>query len=180
MRLSEWRAKAPVKDAVSAKVNAIVESALVTLGAEADPECWIVWGDDPGLRYLLFVPTPGGLLQANVRVSVPGEGPRAAAKVIRWNRVQLGELAVEIQGGHRLVTFQAEAQILTGVDATADAISTFAQALFAAVDGRAGSFADPTRATPATVRGVAGAKRTTALTAGSARPAKRSTAAKGS
>ena len=109
MRLSEWRAKAPVKDAVSAKVVRIVESALTTLGAETDPECWVVWGDDPAIRYLLFVPTDGGLVQVNVRVSVPGEGPRAAAKVIRWNRVQVGELAVEIQGGHRLVTFQAEA-----------------------------------------------------------------------
>ena len=106
------------------------------LGAEADPECWVVWGDDPGVRYMILVPTPSGLVQVNVRVNVPGEGPRAGGKVIRWNRVQLGELAVEIQGGHRLVTFQVEAQVLNGADATADAIAAFAHALFAAVDGR--------------------------------------------
>ena len=151
MRLSEWRTQAPTKDSVSPKVIGIVESAITTLGAETDPECWIVWGDDPAVRYLLFVPIASGLIQVNVRVSVPGEGPRAAAKVIRWNRVQLGELAVEIQGGHRLVTFQAEAQVLSGTDARGDAIAVFARALFDAVDGRAGSFAVPAGpAAPAT------------------------------
>lgn len=136
MRLSDWRAHAPVKDSISPKVAGVVESAIVTLGAEPDPECWIVWGDDPAVRYLVFVPVAAGLIQLNVRVMVPGEGPRAAGKVIRWNRVQLGELAVEIQAGHRLVTFQAEAQVLSGVDAMGDAIALFAGALFAAMDGR--------------------------------------------
>jgi hypothetical protein len=136
MRLSEWRAHAPVPDAVSLKVVGVVESALRTIGADADPECWIVWGDDPAIRYVLFAPTPAGLVQVNVRVMVPGEGPRAAAKVIRWSRVQMGELAVEIHGGHRLVTFQVESQVLSGVDDLADAIALFAGALFAAVDGR--------------------------------------------
>jgi len=149
MRLSQWRTQAPTKDATSPRVTGIVESAIVTLGAEADPECWIVWGDDPTVRYLIFVPIASGLIQVNVRVNVPGEGPRAAAKVIRWNRVQLGELAVEIQAGHRLVTFQAEAQVLTGVDAMGDAIAAFARALFEAVDGRTGSFAVPASATQA-------------------------------
>ena len=106
MRLSGWRAHAPMQDSVSPKVIRIVESALATLGAEADPECWIVWGDDPATPLPDVRPVASGLIQVNVRVTVPGEGPRAAAKVIRWNRVQLGELAVEIQGGHRLVTFQ--------------------------------------------------------------------------
>jgi len=155
MRLSEWRTHAPTKDAVAPKVLGTVESAIVTLGAEADPECWIVWGDDPSTRYLMFVPIGSGLIQVNVRVAIPGEGPRAAAKVIRWNRVQLGELAVEIHGGHRLVTFQAEAQVMTGVDDMGDAIARFAQALFAAVDGRAGSYAIPT-GDGATTRSKAG------------------------
>ncbi len=136
MRLNEWRAKAPLKDSVGPKVMATVEAALGLLGAEADPECWIVWGDDPSVRYMMFVPTAPGLLQVNVRVSVPGEGPRASGKVIRWNRIQLGELAIEIQAGHRLVTFQVESQPLNGADAAADAIASFAHALFAAADGR--------------------------------------------
>ena len=73
----------------------------------------------------------------HVRVNVPGEGPRASGKVVRWSRVQAGELAVEIQGGHRLVTFQVDTQVLTGADDVADRIADFAQALFAAIDGRA-------------------------------------------
>ena len=136
MRLSEWQARAPIADSLSPKVLAVAESALVTLGTGRDPECWIVWGDDPAARYLVFAPSASGLVQVNVRVSVPGEGPRAGGKVIRWSRVQLGELGVEIQGGHRILSFQVEAQVLNGVDEDADRISDFAQTLFAAVDGR--------------------------------------------
>lgn len=136
MRFSGWRVKAPVKASVSPKVLAVLGDALDGLGAEADPECWVVWGDDPAIRYLLFVPTVSGLVQINVRVNAPGEGPRASGKIVRWNRVQFGELAVEIQGGHRLVTFQIETQAIHGADAAADAITDFAQALYAAVDGR--------------------------------------------
>src|SRR5262245_22407888 len=136
MRFSEWRAAAPSSEAAGAKVAEVVESALTTLGAERDPECWVAWGDDPGVRYLLLAPTPSGLAQLNVRVNVPGEGPRASGKVVRWSRVQLGELGVEIQGGHRLVAFQVDTQVLNGVDDSADRISAFAQSLFAAIDGR--------------------------------------------
>lgn len=171
MRLSEWCAKAPYKDSVSAKVLAVVESALVELGAGSDPECWVAWGDDPSIRYLVLAPTPSGLVQVNVRVAVPGEGPRAGGKVVRWNRAQLGELAVEIQGGHRLVTFQVETLVLNGVDDAADAIAAFAQTLFAAVDGRAGSAA-------AGKPPIATSARATSRTA--SKPATRLAASKGS
>jgi hypothetical protein len=136
MRLSEWRSRAPFRDSTSTKVIAALEAALEVLGAERDPECWVVWGDDPSARYLVFVPTASGLLQINVRVSVPGEGPRAGGKLLRWNRIQLGELAVEIQGGHRMLSFQVESQVLHGVDDEADAVAIFARMLFAGVDGR--------------------------------------------
>lgn len=136
MRFSEWRARAPMKDSVGPKVIPVAEAALVTLGAEPDPECWVAWGDDPAVRYLILAPTPSGLVQLNVRVNVPGEGPRAGGKIVRWARVQLGELGVEIQGGHRLVTFQVDTLVLNGVDEAADRVAAFAQALFAAIDGR--------------------------------------------
>ena len=148
MRLGEWRAKAPIKDSVAPKVMVVIEQALVALGADLDPECWIAWGDDPAVRYLMLVPTPSGLLQINVRVAVAGEGPRAAGKVVRWNRLQLGELAVEIQGGHHFVTFQVENLVLNGADAMAEGIAAFAQALFAAVDGRTPAAPTPTRSRP--------------------------------
>ena len=136
MRLSEWRKRAPYRDSTSPKVLTVVETALGALGAPGDPDCWVVWGDDPGARYIVLVPTASGLIQVNVRVNVPGEGPRAAGKLLRWTRVQLGELAVEIQGGHRLVTFQVESLVLNGVDDVADGISALALSLFEAVDGR--------------------------------------------
>ena len=155
MRLSEWRAVAPFKNSVSPKVVAVIESAFDVLGAERDPECWVVWADDPAVRYLILAPTPGGLVQVHVRVYVPGEGPRAGGKVVRWNRVQLGELAVEIQGGHRLVTFQVETQVLNGADGAADGIATFAQALMAAIDGRPAPASSVRRARPRSKAGQA-------------------------
>ncbi len=191
MRLSGWRAKAPFKDSVAPKVLAALDAALGVLGSESDPECWVVWGDDPRIRYQVFVPTPSGLVQVNVRVGVPGEGPRASGKVLRWNRVQLGELAVEIQAGHRLVTFQVETQPLNGADAAADAISAFAQALFAAADGRPAMVITKARKTRASKAGSAARSGTitrigsstrtppskTATTVKGAKPAKTGTAA---
>ncbi len=136
MRLSEWRTRAPHKDAMTPKVLGVVEDVLRALGADDDPRCWIVWGDDPGVRYVLLAPTDGGLVQVLVRVNVPGEGPRASAKVIRWNRVQLGELALEMVSGHRLLGFQVESHVLRGSDDEGDAMAAFALELFARVDGR--------------------------------------------
>jgi hypothetical protein len=136
MRLSEWRATSPVKEAGGTKVALVVDPVLRALGAEPDPECWVAWGDEPAVRYTIFVPTPAGLITAFVRVNVPGEGPRASAKLIRWSRVQLGELAIETQAEHRLLSFQVEQQVLKGADQKADRIARFALELLAAVDGR--------------------------------------------
>jgi len=137
MRLSEWQAHTTHRESMVDKVLAPARDALALLGSERDPECWIVWGDDPGVRWTMLVPAAAGLIQINVRVNVPGEGPRSAGKLIRWHRVQIGELSVEIQGGHRLMTFQVESQLLHGADAEADAAAAFVESLFAAMDGRA-------------------------------------------
>ena len=136
MRLSEWQAHTPHRESMADKVLRPARAALALLGADSDPECWIVWGDDPAARWSILIPSPAGLVQVNVRVNVPGEGPRATGKLIRWHRVQVGELSVEIQGGHRLLTFQVETYLLHGADAEADAVATFVETLFAAMDGR--------------------------------------------
>lgn len=136
MRLSEWQARGDHREAMAEKVLDPARAALELLGAERDPECWIVWGDDPSVRWMLLAPAAAGLVQVNVRVNVPGEGPRSAGKLIRWHRVQVGELSVEIQGGHRLLTFQVESALLHGADAEADAVAAFVDRLFAAMDGR--------------------------------------------
>jgi len=136
MRLSGWQGRGDHRDSMVEKVLDPARTALELLGAERDPECWIVWGDDPAVRWMLLAPATAGLVQVNVRVNVPGEGPRAAGKLIRWHRVQVGELSVEIQGGHRLLTFQVESALLHGADAEADAVAAFVDRLFAAMDGR--------------------------------------------
>jgi hypothetical protein len=69
-------------------------------------------------------------------VNVPGEGPRATTKLIRWNRVAIGELGLETSGGHRLLSFQIEQQVLRGVDDDADDVAAFALRVIAAIDGR--------------------------------------------
>lgn len=136
MRLSEWRKAAPSKVAITAKVTAVVDPVLASFGVGADPDGWVAWGEEPSQRYTILVPMVAGLLTCYVRVNVPGEGPRAAAKLLRWNRVQLGELAIETQGGHRLLSFQVEQLVLRGADNEADRIAAFALDLFGAVDGR--------------------------------------------
>lgn len=159
MRLSEWRASSPSKEAGGAKVAATVDPVLRSLGAEQDPECWVAWGEEPAVRYTIFVPTAAGLVTTYVRVNIPGEGPRATGKLIRWGRLQLGELFMETQSGHRILSFQVEQQVLQGSDDTADRIARFGLQLLAAVDGRTlppeapskrGATKKPTRAAAAT------------------------------
>lgn len=136
MRLSDWRGRSPHKDAMTPKVIAVIEPVLAALGAEPDPPCWVAWGDDPGTRYMVLVPTLVGLAEIHVRVNVPQEGPRVSGKLVRWNRVQVGELAIEMASGHRLLTFQVESQVMRGSDDDADTIAAFALELFSAIDGR--------------------------------------------
>lgn len=136
MRLSAWQTRSSHRESMATKVMATAIDALVLLGSDRDPECWVAWGDDPGARYTILALTPAGLAVVNVRVNVPGEGPRAAGKIVRWHRVSAGELSVEIHGGHRLMTFQLESQILHGSDEEADEVAQFVRAVFAAIDGR--------------------------------------------
>lgn len=134
MRLSEWSKRAPHKEATAPKVLATVTPILTALGAAKDPPSWVAWGDDPAARYVVLVPTPAGLIQVHVRVMVPQEGPRSSGKLVRWNRVQTGELSVEVVGGHRLVGFQIDNIILRGTDEEGDVVSAFAREVYAAMD----------------------------------------------
>jgi len=127
---------APHRDAVASKVSAVIDPVLRALASDPDPHCWVAWGEEPANRYTIFVPTDPGLIVSFVRVNVPGEGPRATTKLLRWNRVAVGELAVETQAGHRLLSFQLEQQVLRGADAEADRIAAFGLRVIAAIDGR--------------------------------------------
>ncbi len=136
MRLSEWRAEAPDDRSMAPKVLAAMAPVLAGLGAEPDPPCWVVWGDDPGVRYTVLAVAEAGLITCHVRVNVPQEGPRASGKLTRWSRVQVGELSVENQGGHTLTSFQVDTQLMRGVDAEGARVTSFAIDLFAGLDGR--------------------------------------------
>ena len=152
MRLSQWRASAPTKDAGSTKLAVLVDPVLAALGVEPDPHVWVVWGDDPGVRHTILVPTDAGLVTCFVRVLVQAEAPRATAKLVRWNRVELGELAMETSAGHRLLTFQIEGNVLQGADDVADQIAAFALEVFAAIDGRPRPEPPPVRGRGSTAR----------------------------
>jgi hypothetical protein len=136
MRLSGWRKTAPAKESMSNEVLAVLKPVLVDLGAEADPTCWVVWGEDPHLRYSVLVPTMAGLITASVRTSGPEGGPRTAAKLTRWTKLTVSELNLESSGGHRIVAVQVEAIVLKGVDDDADRICEFARGLIAEIDDR--------------------------------------------
>lgn len=174
MRLSEWRAKAPSRDAGGPKVAAVIDAVLDALGAERDPHCWVAWGEEAAIRYTIFVPTETGLISSFVRVNIPGEGPRATTKLIRWSRVSIGELAIETQAGHRLLSFQIENQVLRGADAEADRVAAFAMRVIAWIDGRPipanversgrGSRAARAAAKPVAKRPPAGPKKTAGAT----------------
>jgi hypothetical protein len=173
MRLSEWRGRTRYKDSTGPKVMAVVEPVLAAFGTEPDPQCWLAWGDDPASRYLLMVPTPPGLVIAVVRVNVPGEGPRVSAKLVRWSKVQVGELAVETSGDHHLLSVQVESQVMKGADAEADAIARFALVILAAIDGRSWPPFDPPagRRGARTIRGRASAASGRKPAAGAKKPA---------
>lgn len=137
MRLSGWRAVAPRQESMAPKVVAVVEPVLTALGAEPDPHAWVFWGDDPDIRYLVAVVTAPGLITCNVRVNVPGEGPRVSAKLVRWSRVQVGDLAIETApGGHMILGAQVEGNVFRATDDAVPDAAGFMLAVLAGMDGR--------------------------------------------
>ena len=66
----------------------------------------------------------------------PGRGNPRHGETRSLEPVQLGEVTVETQAGHRVATFQVDQFVLRAADAGADRIGEFALAVFAAVDGR--------------------------------------------
>lgn len=136
MRLSAWAAIAPDPGALSVEVRSVIGPVLAAIGGDADPHSLPLWGQDAGERYTLFSLSPTGLVVSAVRVDVPGEGPRVAARLVRWSRLQLGELAIETTRGHRVLTVTIESQVLRAADDEADRIAWFVRAIQASELGR--------------------------------------------
>ncbi len=137
MRLTEWVEDAPVAGVAGPRVLGVVQPVLAALGVGEDADVWVIWGEEPQVRWSILAPTLAGLAAVYVRVSVAQEGPRASGKLTRWPRVQVGDLAVEMQGAHRVVATTVEGQVLRGIDETADRIAAFIAQIYAAIDGRA-------------------------------------------
>lgn len=147
MRLSDWQASPRGQKVMTDKVASAYDPALAVIGAEPDPVAHIVWGEEPDRRYLILAATDAGLVIVNVRVNVPQEGPRASAKLVRWSRVQVGEVSVEAHHGRRHVTSQIESVVLQGTDEEADEIGAFVAHVLGRIDGRVVSLATgPSRA----------------------------------
>lgn len=136
MRLSDWQASPRGQKVMTDKVASAYGPALAVIGAEPDPVAHIVWGDDPDRRYVILAAADAGLVIVNVRVNVPQEGPRASAKLVRWSRVQVGEVSVEAHHGTRHVTSQIESVVLQGTDEEADEIGAFVAHVLGRIDGR--------------------------------------------
>lgn len=136
MRLSAWTAIAPHPAALSSEVRAVIGPVLDAIGGDADPHCLPLWGGNPDDRYTLFSLSPTGLVVSAVRVEVPGEGPRITARLVRWSRLQMGELSIETSRGHRVLTMTLENQVLRAADEEADRIAWFVRAAQATEMGR--------------------------------------------
>jgi hypothetical protein len=149
MRLSGWRSKAPGRGGLNQKALDTVGAILASLGAEMDPHCWVSWGDETGSRWTLMAPCPAGVATVNVRAGGTGEGSRASGRLIRWSKVQVGELAAESERGHRLVMFQLEGEPIRGTDDQADDVAAFAGLILAGLEGRPLPSLDPAPRRPA-------------------------------
>ena len=104
MRLSEWAERAPHEGSMTPKVMATRRARCSPpSGAETTRHAGSHGATTRGARYAMLIPTPAGLIQVHVRVNVPQEGPRSSGKLVRWNRVQTGELAIETR---RVTTHQ--------------------------------------------------------------------------
>ena len=136
MRLSDWRASPQGEKVMTDKVASAYGPAMAVLGTPDDPVAHVVWGDDPSQRYVILAVSDAGLVVVHVRVNVPQEGPRASARLVRWSRVQVGELSVEAHHGHRHVTSLIENLVLQGTDEDADEIGAFIAHVVAYIDGR--------------------------------------------
>ena len=136
MRLTDWVEDAPAAGVAGPRVLGVVQPVLAALGVDESVDVWVVWGDEPQVRWSILAPTLAGLATVSVRVSVLQEGPRASGKLTRWPRVQVGDLAVEMQGSHRVVATTVEGQVLRGIDDVADRIAAFIAAIYASIDGR--------------------------------------------
>ncbi|MGC8634130.1 MAG: hypothetical protein ACP5VP_05630 [Candidatus Limnocylindrales bacterium] len=137
MRFADWQATPEGSRYLTDRLVPLIESAARTLGAHDATPCYVAWGDQPEARFQVMLSTDGGLGIFNVRVSVPQEGPRLSGRLVRWARVQAGEVTFEAHSGHIQVSAQFEGQVLLGLDEAGERIAEWMTEVYRRVDGAA-------------------------------------------
>ena len=143
MRLSEWRTKAPVQDSMDERVMSVLRTVLIALGADPDPDCWVIWGEDSQTRYSVLVPVAAGLVAVAVRTPSGAGEARAMARLVRWPKLPIGEFSIDAGEERRAVAVQLESFVLKGSDEEADRICEFVRGLVIQADNRAGQGVGP-------------------------------------
>ena len=137
MRLSEWQKTTQGAKVMTAKVAAAYEPALRGVGAVRDPVAYVVWGDDPGVRYTIFAATDAGLGVCNVRVNVPQEGPRATAQAHPLEPRRRSATSTSRPTTATAMSWSRwRARCSQGVDEPPTASRSWIAHLFARIDGR--------------------------------------------
>jgi hypothetical protein len=137
MRFADWQATPEGSRYLSDRLVKLIESAAHTLGARDATPCYVAWGEQPEARFQVMLSTDGGLAIFSVRANVPQEGPRLSGRLVRWARVQVGELTFEAHSGHVQVSAQFEGQVLLGLDAAGERIAEWMTEVYRRVDGAA-------------------------------------------
>jgi hypothetical protein len=138
MRFAEWRDGPEGRQRLPEKVIFLIETVTQTLGADGEVSCYVVRGDQPDSRFQVLAATSAGLMALNVRVNLPQEGPRVSGRLVRWGRVQAGEVAIEGHGGHVQVSAQFEGAVLQGLDSAAREIAVWMTEVYRNLDRSAG------------------------------------------
>jgi len=118
------------------KTLAVIRTLVVDMGAEADPECWVVWGEDSESRYSVLVPALAGVISVAVRLSGTDEGPRANGQAD--SLAQADDQRAQRRGRRRASHRgrAVESYVLKARTIIADRICEFVRGLIATIDNR--------------------------------------------
>ncbi len=139
MRFDDWRATPEGERHLTERLVALIDPVSRVLGVGTETACHVVWGDQPPARFQVLLATEAGLAVLNVRVNVPQEGPRISGRLVRWGRVQAGEVTIEAHSGHAQVSAQFEGQVLQGLDTAGERIAEWMIEVYRRVERATGA-----------------------------------------
>ena len=135
MQFSDWCETDEGRRRIPEPLVTLIGNAMRTLGVPLDAPAHVIWGDQPGQRFMVMLACDAGLAILGVRPSTPQEGPRVSGRLLRWSRVQVGELAIEAHHGHVQASAQMEGQVLQGLDAAGAQVAGWMAEVYRRVEG---------------------------------------------